>query len=224
MERLLGAEQETATRFLTRVMRKGDLAMLITFDIDADLLTDFTGSVSEIERGLSRARINAPVMPVTPGTIPSHPRGTVLYDAVYLAATDKLASEVGRKAIILLTDAEDEGSRKRLDDAIEAAQRADTVIHVLRLSDPGFYGFGTGGGSVAKKMAEETGGREIEVKSEKNLEQGFDQLTDELRSQYTLGYYPSNTAHDGRFRKLKVEVKRSGLKVLVRRGYYAPRN
>jgi VWFA-related protein len=226
MSRLLPAEQETATRFLQRVMRKGDLTMLITFDLDADLLTDFTGNIRELEEGLARAQINAPNIPINPGTIPNRqPRGTVLYDAVYVASTDKLAREAGRKAIVVLTDAEDNGSRKKLGEAIEAAQRADTVIHVLLLSDVGgFYlGFGGSGASVARKMAEETGGRMIEVRGEKHLEEAFDQLTQELRSQYVVGYYPTNESRDGGFRKIKVELKRPDLKGLTRRGYYASR-
>jgi VWFA-related protein len=225
MERMLPAEQQTASAFLERVMRKGDLATLITFDQDADLLVDFTSSVAEMERGLSRARINEPFAPVTPGTVPDpNPRGTVFYDAVYLVAREKLAQEVGRRAIVVLTDAVDFGSRVRLEEAIEAAQRADAVVHVLLIADPeSFFSQGSGAG-VAHKMAEETGGRMIEVRGAKHLEQAFDQLAEELRSQYSLGYYPSNTKHDGGYRKIKVEVKRSDVRVLARKGYYAPRS
>ena len=225
MERMLPAEQQTASMFLERVMKKGDLTTLITFDQDADLLTDFTGSIAELERGLSRARINEPFAPVTPGTVPdSHPRGTVFYDAVYLVARQKLATEVGRRAIVVLTDAVDEGSRVRLEEAIEAAQRADSVVHVLLIYDPGYFFMQGSGAGVARKMADETGGRMIEVKGAKHLEEAFQQLAEELRSQYSLGYYPSNTVRDGRYRKVKVEVTRSDLKVLTRKGYYAPRD
>jgi VWFA-related protein len=77
---------------------------------------------------------------------------------------------------------------------------------------------------VAKKLSEETGGRTIEVRNERNLEQAFDQISEELRSQYTRGYYSTNTARDGGFRKLKVESSRKDADVLSRRGYYAPRN
>jgi len=99
------------------------------------------------------------------------------------------------------------------------------VIHVLRLADePFYYGMGVGysGASVARKMAEETGGREIEVRSEKSLEKAFDVISEELRSQYVLGYYPTNTKRDGTFRKIKVEVDRPDAKILARKGYYAP--
>jgi VWFA-related protein len=225
MDRMLPAEQQTASMFLERVMKKGDLTTLITFDQDADLLVDFTGSVAELERGLNRARINEPFAPVTPGTVPNNnPRGTVFYDAVYLVARQKLATEVGRRAIVVLTDAVDEGSRVRLEEAVESAQRADAVVHVLLIYDPGYFFMQGSGAGVARKMADETGGRMIEVKGAKHLEEAFQQLEEELRSQYSLGYYPSNTTHDGRYRKVKVEVTRSDTKVLTRKGYYAPRD
>ena len=224
VERLLGAEQETASRFLERVMRKSDEAMLITFDLDADLLADFTNDVAVLERAINKARVNAAGPMVTPGTVPTRGNvGTVLYDAVYLACREKLAEEAGRKAIIILTDAEDNGSKKRLEDAIEAAQRADTVVHILLQSDFGFGRFGGGGGGVAHKMTNETGGRTIEVRNEKDLAKAFDEISEELRSQYTLGYTPANPAHDGKFRKIRVETTRPDTKVLARQGYYAPR-
>ncbi len=225
MERMLPAEQSTASMFLERVIKKGDLATLISFDQDADLLTDFTGSVAELERGLNRARINEPFAPVTPGTVPdTHPRGTVFYDAVYLVAREKLGIEVGRRAIVVLTDAVDEGSRVRLEEAIEAAQRADAVVHILLIADPNYFFVQGSGAGVAHKMADETGGRMIEVRGAKHLPEAFEQLAEELRSQYSLGYYSSNQSHDGRYRKLKVEVGRSDMKVLTRKGYYAPRD
>ncbi len=220
----LPAEQEAASRFLRRVMRKGDEAMVISFDLDVDLLSDFTEDRAQLERAIHRARIGAVGSggPVTPGPLPSSsaPNGTHFYDAIYLACTDRLVSEAGRKALVIITDAEDFGSKLRLEEAIEAAQRTDTVVHILLVRDPGQ-------GSrpdIAKKIAEETGGRMIEVSSEKRLEEAFDQISDELRSQYTLGYYPSNPKHDGGYRKFKIEMANKDLKVLARRGYYAPKS
>jgi len=230
VERLLGAEQATAARFLERVMRKNDEAMLITFDLNADELQGFTDDVAVLERSINSARINTGgSVRVTPGTVPTQGNlGTVLYDAVYLACREKLAGEVGRKAIIILTDAEDNGSKVRLEEAIEAAQRSDTVIHILLQSDIrfgfGMGGFGGGGAGVARKMTTETGGRMIEVRNEKDLQKAFDEISEELRSQYTIGYTPSNPAHDGKFRKIRVETARPDTKVLARQGYYAPRN
>ncbi len=145
--------------------------------------------------------------------------GTALYDAIYLACNEKLNTEAGRKAIVIVTDAQDEGSKVRLEEAVEAAQRTDTVIHILLVADPRFGG----NSGVAHKITEETGGRMISVSSEKKLLEAFDEISEELRSQYTLGYYPSNNAKDGKFRKIKVEAANRDLKVLTRKGYYAPK-
>lgn len=217
----LGAEQEAASRFLERVMKKGDEAMVISFDLDVDLLADFTDDRGQIERAINKARIGAVSGGViTPGTIPSNTGGTHFYDAVYLACNEKLSTEAGRKALVIITDAQDEGSRLRVEDAIEAAQRTDTVIHVLLVHDPGF----SWRPDVAKKMSDETGGRTIEVSSEKRLNEAFDQISEELRSQYTIGYYPTNTAKNGLFRKVRVEAPGKDDKILTRKGYYAPKS
>jgi len=216
----LGAEQEAASRFLERVMKKGDMGMVISFDLDVDLLADFTDDRGQLERAINKARISAVSGGVvTPGTIPSNLGGTHFYDAVYLACGEKLASEAGRKALVIITDAEDQGSKLRVEEAIEAAQRTDTVIHILYVHD---YHYGRG--DIAKKMADETGGRMIDVSSEKKLNEAFDLISEELRSQYTLGYYPSNTARDGQFRRVKVETGNKDYKILTRKGYYAPKN
>jgi VWFA-related protein len=224
MDRILNAEQDAASRFLQRVMRKNDEAMVISFDLDVNLLADFTQDTAVLERAIRRTVINAPAAGIggTVGTIPTRGGGTNLYDAVYLAAHDELATEAGRKAIILLSDAEDTGSRLRIQDAIEAAQRADTVIHVLLLRD--FMATSGVGPGVASKMASETGGRVIDVHNEKSLEKAFDEIAEELSSQYVLGYYPTNEKRDGTFRKIQVEIiSHSDAKITARKGYYAPR-
>jgi VWFA-related protein len=220
---MLGAVQEAGGRFLRRVMRKGDEAMVISFDTDVDLLSDFTDDKGILDRAINKARINSPgggYAGGNPGPIgSSNVVGTALYDAIYLACAEKLNGEAGRKAIVLVTDVNDVGSKVRLEEAIESAQRTDTVIHVLVVYDP------REGGNVgvAHKLADETGGRVIVVNSEKKLEEAFDQISEELRSQYTLGYYPTNSAKDGKFRKVKVDVANHELKVLTRKGYYAPK-
>jgi Ca-activated chloride channel family protein len=109
----------------------------------------------------------------------------------------------------------------RIEEAVEAAQRTDTVIHILLVAD---RRFGGGNSGAAHKLAEDTGGRVIVVSSEKKLLEAFDEISEELRSQYTLGYYPSNNEKDGKFRKIKIEVANHDLKVLARKGYYAPRS
>jgi len=219
-QNMLGAIQEGASTFLGRVMRKGDEALVMSFDLDVDLLSDFTDDKALLNRAIRRAKINAGGPMVTPGTIPTRGAiGTDFYDAVYLACTDKLATEAGRKAIVVLTDAVDNGSKVRVEEAIEAAQRTDTVVHILLVYDPREGA----NASVAKKITDETGGRMISVNSEKKLLEAFDQISEELRSQYTLGYYPTNSAPDGKFRKVKVETAEKDLKVLTRKGYYAPK-
>ena len=217
---MLSGEKEAGSRFLARVLRKGDLAMVMTFDTDVDLLADFTDDRGVLDRAINRAQINAPSGGmIAQGPLPSSGSGgTNFYDAVYLAAHEKLSGEAGRKAIVVLTDAEDTGSKLRLSDAIEAAQRTDTVVHILLVAADG------GDQDVARKLTDDTGGRMIVVRSEKNLEQAFDQISEELRSQYTIGYTPTNKKHDGTYRKIKVEMKNKDYSVLTRRGYYAPNN
>jgi VWFA-related protein len=229
MYNVIGAEQDTASRFLREVMRKKDEAMVISFDFDVDLLADFTEDTNVLERAIRRTSISSVAGggPVTPGTIPqgNNAGGTDLYDAVYLACHDELATEAGRKAVIVMSDMEDTGSKLRAQDAVEACQRADGVIHVLLISDAGFsQGFGAfgGGPAVARRMSEDTGGRVINVHNEKSLEKAFDVISEELRSQYVLGYYPTNEKRDGTFRKIKVDIARPDVKVLARKGYYAP--
>jgi VWFA-related protein len=225
MGSIIGAEQDAASRFLKEVLRPRDLAMIMSFDFDVDLLADFTQDTAVLERAIRRTRVNAVnnVGMINPGTVPqgASVAGTNLYDAVYLAAHDQMAGEAGRKAEILLTDAEDTGSKVGMKEAIEAAQRSDAVIHVLLIQDPGAT-FGYGGG-VARKMAEETGGRVISVHNERTLEKAFKEISEELRSQYVLGYYPTNNKRDGTFRKIQVQIDRPDMKILSRKGYYSPR-
>jgi len=230
MANILGAEQETGSRFLKQVMRPKDEAMVISFDLDVDLLADFTEDTSLLARAIRRTVINTAGGggPATPGTVPNGKvGGTVLYDAVYLACHDQLVTEAGRKVVVIMSDMQDEGSHISLKDSIEAAQRADAVVHVLLISDLGFI-FGNeleyNGPDVAKKMAEETGGRVFDVRNDKSLEKAFAQLSEELRGQYVLGYYPTNTKQDGAFRKIRVEVARPDTKILTRKGYYAGAN
>src|SRR5207237_6572151 len=130
---------------------------------------------------------------------------TALYDAIYLAGQEKLASEVGRKAMIILTDGVDEGSRVKLREAIEAAQKADAICYVLLIFDRGFQ---PPGDREMRQLSEETGGRMIEVGDRQDkLKDAFDQIANELRSQYSIGYTPTNAKHDGTFRKLEIKAK-----------------
>ena len=148
----------------------------------------------------------------------------MLYDAVYLSSNEMLAKEVGRKAMILLTDGEDEGSKLKIKDAIEAAQKADAIVYVLLCADRGGYyslGMSYSGEGEMRKLTEATGGRVINVGNKLDkLKEAFDQISAELRSQYNIGYTSTNTALDGSYRKLEVKSKQ-GYKIQTRAGYYA---
>ena len=157
--RVLDIEQESCAEFLHSVLRDKDLAFVINFDVDVDLDQDFTNNVRDLTRALNKMQINAGMGGGPPGLgggpVPTTPRGTLLYDAIYLGANEKLKSEVGRKAMIIFTDGEDQGSRLRIQDAIEAAQKADTICYVILIADRGFYGgFGYSGDSDMRKLAE----------------------------------------------------------------------
>ncbi len=228
-ERVLEFEKEVGSSFLRDVIKPKDLAFVISFDVTVDLLQDFTSSSHELASALNRARINTGggggVVPgIGGGPFPTStdPKGTLLYDAIYLAANDKLAKEVGRKAMIILTDGEDQGSQMKIRDAVEAAQKADSICYVILIADRGFYGGAYGGDREMKKLAEETGGRVIEASNKpEKLRAAFDQIANELRSQYNLGYTPTNAKLDGTFRRVELRTKDKDLRVQARKGYYA---
>lgn len=221
---VLGLEQQVGAQFLDRVLRPKDMAFLLSFDVNVDLMQDFTNNVRLLTRALNKVEINSGVsFGASPVPTPGGPRGTVLFDAVYLAANEKMHAETGRKAMILLTDGQDEGSRKKIADAIEAAQKANVIVYTILLADRDAYGIlGYSGHSAMKRMTEETGGRLIDVgNNSKKLEAAFQQIEDELRTQYLVTYKPINQRLDGGFRKVAVDCHGDGLKVLVRKGYYA---
>jgi len=225
-ERVLNLEQQAGSQFIQRVLRKKDAAFLLSVDVNVDLLQDLTNDPRLISRALNKAEINAPgSLGASPVPTPGGPRGTVLYDAVYLASYEKLNAETGRKALILLTDGADQGSRIKLAGAIEAAQRANVTAYVILIADVPSYlsqGYGYFGYGAMKKLTEETGGRLINVGANGNkLAAAFDQIEEELRTQYVATYVPSNTKQDGGYRKLQVECKGENLKVMARKGYYA---
>jgi VWFA-related protein len=232
--RVLDMEKEVGGAFLRQILTDKDEAYVIDFNVDATLVQDYTRDVHRLQAALNKVKINTgfttgPIPGAGGGPVPTAPaRGTVLYDAVYLSAHDMLSKEVGRKAMILLTDGEDEGSQLKIKDAIESAQKADSIVYVLLCADRGFYGsfqMGYSGESEMRKLTEATGGRVINVGNKfDKLRDAFDQIAAELRSQYNLGYTPTNTVLDGGYRKLEVKSKQ-GYKIQTRAGYYAtPRN
>jgi len=233
-ENVLPLEQQAASQFLEQVLRKKDEAFALSFDVNVDLLQDFTNNPRMLARALDRAQINtaggngaAGIPGLGGGTVPIQgtPKGTLLYDAVYQASRDKLSQEAGRKAMIILTDGEDEGSTMKIQDAVAAAQRSNAVVYVILIADTGFYGgfnMGYTGYSAARKLSEETGGRVINVGNNgKKLASAFQQIEDELRTQYVGTYTPTNKKMDGAFRHIAVNCG-EGMRVQVKRGYFAP--
>jgi len=213
---VLGEEQAASYRFLDKVLREDlDKTFVVHFDYRAEVLQNLTSSKEKLEKSLERV------------ALPFQSRGyggTTLYDAVYLCSTLVTRKQTGRKALILLTDGEDNGSRRTLEDAIEAAQRADTLIYSILFADPGFGGgrrFGPDGKTVLRKMSKETGGGFFEVSKKRPLDVIYQQLQEELRNQYSFGYTPADSGDKG-FRPIKVATVRKGLVVQARSGYYPP--
>jgi VWFA-related protein len=221
---VLPLEQQSGAEFLKDVLTPKDEAFLISFDINVNLLADYTNSPREIKHAMDSAVINTGA---GTGSITGNgtARGTLLYDAVYLAAHEKLSQEAGRKILVLLTDGGDQGSQENLKTATEAAQKANTIIYVILIADRGFYsGYGMtfSGDRDMEQLAKDTGGRVINVGNNgKKLQEAFDQIQDELRTQYLASYTSTNPkVNDGTFRTLNITCEQ-GQKVQARKGYYA---
>jgi VWFA-related protein len=213
---VIDMEKEVGGAFLRQILTDKDEAFVISFDITVDLLQDFTRDPHRLQAALNKAKVNVdyssggiPGMGGGPVPQRGNSPGTLLYDAVYLSSHDLLSKEVGRKAMILLTDGQDEGSRLKIQDAIEAAQKADAIVYVLLCADRGFYGgFGYSGEGDMRKLTEQTGGRVINVGNKfDKLKEAFDQIASELRSQYNIGYTPTNSNRDGTYRKIQIKTK-----------------
>jgi VWFA-related protein len=236
-ERLIDIEREAASAFFSSVIRKKDEAFLISFGKSTDLLQDYTNSPRLLSAALNDLRGDGQSPGLGPVPIPNQgpvpqvgtPKGTLLFDAVYLASDEKLKSEVGRKALILITDGEDQGSTYNIRNAIEAAQKADAIIYSIYYVDHGFYMqtgmFGGGGGEGdLRKMSNETGGHVFTVDHKHPLNETFQEIQDELRNQYSIGYVPTNANRDGSFRHIEIRVDNKDYRVQARNGYYATPN
>ncbi|HTS78071.1 MAG TPA: VWA domain-containing protein [Bryobacteraceae bacterium] len=228
--RLVDDERRAASQFFAKVLRKKDLAFLMQFGTEAELLQDDTSSPRLLQDALNQLHMSVGVGGLHPGPVPTQQSqaGTVLFDAVYLAATEKMKMEVGRKAMILITDGVDEGSKTPRDKAIEEAQKSDSIIYSIDYEDPAAYGgFGVihlGGGmgeGDLRKMSSETGGRVYKVDRHNSLDDIFQDLQNDLRSQYSIGYQPPNPNKDGSYHKIDIKVDNKEYKVEARKGYYA---
>jgi VWFA-related protein len=234
-ENLIEIERDAAASFFSSVIRQKDEAFLISFGKSTDLLQDYTNSPRLLRAGLNGLRGDGSGVIYGGGPIPNTgpipqtgtPKGTLLYDAIYLASNEKLKNEVGRKAMVLITDGDDQGSYYKIRDGIEAAQRANSIIYSIYYVDRMFYmrhGMMGGGESELRKMSDETGGHVFVVDRKHTLADVFKELQDEMRNQYSIGYTPTNDKRDGSFRHIEIRTKENDYKVQARNGYYATPN
>ena len=211
---IIEKEKEAAGQFFAGVLRPTDQAMLLGFSSTLILWQDFTPSVGTLKDALGR--LHAIPFRGLPGYDQPMP-GTLLYDAVYQTSTTKLVDVQGRKAMVIISDGLDNGSRIHIEEAVDALQATNTVVYGI------CYDSGYSGCFFLKQMADPTGGRTFEAGKKMSLADIFRVIEEELRSQYALGYVPANTVQDGAFRKLQVKVARRDLKVRARKGYFALR-
>ncbi len=238
--RILEEERQASYQFLEDILRpESDLAFVMSFDVEAQLLENLTNSQKQLLAALESLQV--PTRAGQPGV------GTVLYDSVFLAVDEILKFESGRKAMIVISDGVDFGSIVDLDQAIETAQRNDSIIYTVRYYDPemnmalrGRAGGGRRGGrrgpgggrggnprrpqlpdgeKILERLARETGGSMFEVTGEQSLEEIFQKIEEELRHQYSIGYTPSREGSEKAFRTIKLTT-RKGLTVRCREGYY----
>jgi VWFA-related protein len=210
---VLPQEREAAGRFFDTVLRPTDQALLIGFSSTLTLWQNFTSSSERLKASLTE--VHAVPFRGLPAEGQPFP-GTLLYDAVYETARTKLSDLAGRKAMLIVSDGEDNGSTMHIDDAIQAVQASNTIVYGV------CYEGKNSGCSYLKNLADPTGGRMFETSKKQTLDEIFKIIESELRSQYSIGFAPRNPAHDGKFRKLTVRVRPKGLRVSARRGYYAP--
>jgi VWFA-related protein len=246
--RVLEDEREASYAFLDRMLRQEDKAFIIHFDRESELLQDLTSDRQHLQSALQDLHTPDPESRRTGGgSWPGggHRRGgwggpgTVLYDAVFLASDELMKKQQGRKALLILSDGVDTGSMVRLERAIEAAQRADTIVYSILFYDAQIYramgpfgGWGRHGGTggfsrypdgrnVLEQISNETGGRLFEVSSKQPIASVYSQIADELRNQYNLGFAPGN---DGLgYHKIQLKTRQKDLIVQARSGYYKDR-
>ncbi len=248
--RVLGQERTASYRFLEQVLREDkDLAFVIHFDREVELLQDLTSSRRQLEAALALLQtpeprqMNRRSWPGSPGR---RGGGTSLYDAVLLASDELMKKQQGRKGLILLSDGVDNNSQVTLADAIEAAQRADTLVYSILFFDEQAYGGGFGpfpgprmgrrrgpsaripekrpdGRKVLERLSKTTGGGFFEVSKKHTIEQIYGRIQEELRNQYSLGYTPDRPDAGPGYRKIHLTTKQKGLVVQSRDGYYLER-
>ncbi|MBS1872525.1 MAG: VWA domain-containing protein [Acidobacteria bacterium] len=221
-QKVLGAERGASFRFIDRVLREAtDKVFLMQFDMVAQVKQELTSSRRLLDDAL--AYVDTPAMR---DLQLQRGGGTLLYDAVVEASRDVMAKRTGRKALIVMTDGVDTGSESSLSNAVDAAARADTLIYSIYFTDAGYYGgFGEGvnGRKVLTRMSQDTGGAFFEVTRKLGIDQVFEVIQDELRSQYSIGYVSDKPVLISEFRRIQLSVRRKGLTVQARERYWARR-
>jgi VWFA-related protein len=200
VEPVFAEEIRTAAAFVESTLRPKDIALVITFDQDVTLMQDFTDSTSRLTSVINSLKRIQP--------------GTSLFDAVYLAASEKLAREIGRKTLILISDGEDTTSKVDFGKALIAVHRSNSVVYSISND-------GRASGTM-RRLSEETGGTVFTARRGADFKRIFDQIALELRSQYSISYHSNNPKKDGGFRQIRIIPRTSGLDVRARRGYYGP--
>jgi len=219
--RVLDDERGASLRFLDSVIRDNkDQVFIMQFDSAVLMRQPLTYSVGKLEDSLAYVDTES-----VRQLRMQHGGGTLLYDAVARASTDVMKKQSGRKALIVLSDGVDVGSYGTLQDAVEAALRADTLIYSILYSDPGAYGpFGGGDGKhVLERMSNESGGSFFEVSKKQTVDRIFAIMQDELRNQYSLGYVSDKPVTISEFRTIQLTAKQKGLLVQARHQYWAQR-
>jgi len=252
--RVLDRERNASFEFFEHILREDkDNAFLIHFDREVELLQDLTSSRTDLQAALrdaDRPQLNRRSNGAPQGRGQGRGGfggGTALYDAVFLAADEVLQKQSGRKAVVLLSDGVDNGSKTSISSAIESAQRADMLVYSIRFADEGNRspvsfgapGLGRGGRrggggrfpqpqpqrrepvdgkKILERISRETGGGYFEVSGKTPLDKIYDQIEEELRNQYNLGYTPDQASSG--YHKILVSVKRKNLTVCTRDGYY----
>lgn len=215
---VLGAEKAAAKRFFTEMMRPGDRAMLVGFAQLIAVWQDLAGTPAPLDEALDKA---GPFEVTASQALETRPRGgTLLYDAVDLVTSQKLARLPGRKAIVLITDGLDNGSKVSLATASKSAQEADAVIYSIHYQDEIGAGIRNGMG-LLRELSDPTGGRAFHVDEKMTLDKIFNAISEELRNQYALGYPQPPSQKNGAYHKLELKVARPGVKVQARAGYYS---
>jgi len=206
-------EQEAAIEFLNQIIRqKKDQAFVIGFDTVAEVTQDYTDSSESLAHGVRMLRAGG---------------GTALFDAIYYACREKLMNppsnpDGNRRAIILLSDGDDNQSRVTREEAVEMAQRAGVIIYAISTN---ITGQKSRGDKVLERFAETTGGRLFTPFKLQDVADAFTDIQSELRSQYAISYHPNDFVADGRYRTIDIDAAgKKNLKVRAKKGYYAPKN